>query len=268
MKSYSVARHLKDFIRDSSITPHLNRWRTIRNLKSWESRDSEALQFYSQFIGCEDICFDVGANRGNRTKVFRRLGKKVIAIEPQDSCMSILRSVYELDPIITLVRAACGSSPGKAILRISDADTLSSLSDEWIAAVIDSGRFADRKWRTEQPCELITLDALIESHGVPGFIKIDVEGYELNVIKGLSRPVRCLSFEFTPETLAYTRECIEYLTSLGMANFNLCIGESFHLISERWLDSVQLMTLLGGYRQGKLTYGDVYARQSVPATRV
>ena len=42
-----------------------------------------------------------------------------------------------------------------------------------------------------------TLDALIERHGVPSFVKVDAEGFEEEVLQGLSRSIKALSFEFT-----------------------------------------------------------------------
>ena len=62
-----------------------------------------------------------------------------------------------------------------------------------------------------------TLDRLIESYGVPAFIKIDLEGYELQVLQGLSRSVRGISFEFFAERLQQTKLCVGRLTDLGFS---------------------------------------------------
>ena len=46
--------------------------------------------FYSQFISKNSLVFDVGANIGNRTAMFAELGRLVVAIEPQNTCMKTL----------------------------------------------------------------------------------------------------------------------------------------------------------------------------------
>jgi FkbM family methyltransferase len=102
--------------------------------------------FYAQFVTLGSLCFDVGANMGNRTKIFRRLGARVVAVEPQANCLAVLRRAFGDDPDVTILAEAAGAAPGTATLFASDADTLSSLAKEWIETVRDSGRFADHTW--------------------------------------------------------------------------------------------------------------------------
>ncbi|MBZ5567109.1 MAG: FkbM family methyltransferase [Acidobacteriia bacterium] len=194
-----------------------------------------------------------------RTKVFRRLSARVVAVEPQESCMAILRRAYGRDPEVALVQAACGAASGQAIMRACELDVLSSLSDEWITAVSNSGRFTPA-WTKQEPCTLITVDELIRTYGSPAFIKIDVEGYELQVLKGLSRVVPCLSFEFTPERCEAAAECAERLSGLGFREFNLSRGESFELLFDPWVQQDELVPLLRSYREDTVIFGDVYAR--------
>jgi hypothetical protein len=97
-----------------------------------------------------------------------------------------------------------------------------------VQAVRDSGGFSEFTWTGKQTIEVTTLDSLIEEFGSPGFIKIDVEGYEFEVLSGLSRPVRALSFEF-PEYLAAASQRVERLCSLGNTEFNYSLGASMKL---------------------------------------
>ena len=228
-----------------------------------DARDETARRFYAQFVGPADVCFDIGANRGTRTKIFRRLAAKVVAVEPQRSCMEVLRGAYDNDPQVTLVQAACGSAKGQASLRVCELDVLSSLSDEWIEAVGHSGRFAKGRWTMEEPCQLVTLDELIQTHGRPAFVKIDVEGYELNVLKGLTGAVGSVSLEFTPECFDAAMGCVDHLRRLGLDEFNVWWGESFELAVDAWVSGDGLSAILSRYREDSVITGDVYARQRV-----
>jgi FkbM family methyltransferase len=232
----------------------------LRSIREWSPRDQTASQFYAEFIRPGETCFDIGANRGNRTKVFKMLGARVIAVEPQCGCAALLRSAFSGDSSVTVVESACGDSRGRAQLRIATYDTISSLSADWISAVTAAGRFGDAEWNEVADVAVTTLDSLIRTYGDPVFIKIDVEGSEVNVLRGLTRPVRCLSFEFTPECMGAAEECIRYLTTLGVQHFNLSAGESMQLTYPEWLKPEQIVERLLTYEGDAIFFGDVYAR--------
>ena len=103
-----------------------------------------------------------------------------------------------------------------------------------------------------------TLDALIARYGTPSFIKIDVEGYEYQVLRGLTRPVPLLSFEFAPEALDSTVKCLEHLQRLGRIQLNYSLEESMQFASEEWMNVPRMTALLASL--DKRLFGDVYVR--------
>lgn len=122
-----------------------------------------------------------------------------------------------------------------------------------------SGRFSHIQWDREAVVKVITLDDLILTYGVPAFCKIDVEGYEASVIKGLSKPIPALSFEYTSEYFEGTQRVIEHLESLAPYEYNFSLGESMRLTFQNWLDSGDIQAKLASY-SNTLIFGDVYAR--------
>ena len=105
------------------------------------------------------------------------------------------------------------------------------------------------------------MDILIEYFGRPRFVKIDVEGYEFEVLAGLTSAVPFLSFEFSADALSAVEKCMAALEALGRYEFTLSLGESMSLApgwhSKR--DVIDMIRLL----DDKYGWGDIYAK-SVP----
>src|SRR5262245_3241112 len=57
-------------------------------------------RFYAQFVTAGSLCFDVGAHAGNRVRCWRKLGARVIAIEPQPDFVRLLELLYGRDPLV------------------------------------------------------------------------------------------------------------------------------------------------------------------------
>jgi len=215
--------------------------------------------FYEQFLRSDDLVFDIGANIGSKTEIFRNIGCKVISVEPHDSCIPILKNKFVNDSQVIILRKALGASAGSAQLITGEAACISSLSPEWVAAVTKTDRFGGYKWTGKQTVEVTTLDTLVSFYGVPAFIKIDVEGFEHKVLEGLSQPVKALSFEFTPEYLESAEKCIKHLEGLGSVEFAYSVKETTE-IRPLWVSGKELLETLKGFVGDTQLYGDVYAR--------
>jgi len=222
------------------------------------ARDAAMDALYARFVRPGDLAFDIGAHVGDRTGSFRRLGARVVALEPQPLCARVIRAIYAGDSDVTLVEAACGDRPGTVTLRInSDNPTVSTASADFPSAAAGAGGWEGQVWdRTiEVPCT--TLDSLIDRHGVPAFAKIDVEGFEHEVLAGLSRPLPALSFEFTTIQREVALRCLDRLGSLGPYGFDLALGESQVLTFNRWVSKSDMAVHIAALPH-EANSGDVY----------
>ncbi len=216
---------------------------------------------YATFIQPGDLCFDVGAHVGNRISAWRKLGARVVAIEPQPLCMALLRQWYGGDPNVTLVDVAVGAKAGEADLKVSTSHpSVTTLSQEWIETVSKDNSFATVRWDETVRVPVTTLDALIAQHGEPVFCKIDVEGFETEVLAGLSRPLRALSFEYIGAARSLALECIDRIAELGDYRYNWSPGEQQRLQSGEWLDYAAMRRHLTALRAEDGS-GDIYARR-------
>ena len=203
---------------------------------------------------------------GDRSELFLSLGARVVAVEPQEPCWRALRARF--GSRLEVVEAALGQAEGEAELLVASHHTLSSLSREWTDAVRASGRFGEFDWDRRERVHVTTLDALVDAYGEPDFCKIDVEGYELEVLGGLSRPLRALSFEFTVERLDSRLAAAEHVDRLGMGRFNYSPGESMRLEFGRWTDLEGILRFLRNPAHTPATFGDVYATGWTPCGAV
>jgi FkbM family methyltransferase len=184
----------------------------------------------------------------------------VVAVEPQPDCLRVLRLLYGRDPGVTIVPLAVGAAPGRARLTLSTTTpTVSSMSPAWIDAVAVDRRFARVRWNRSIEVEVVTLDHLVALHGEPAFCKIDVEGFEVEVLSGLSRPLPALSFEYLPATHDLALAALDRVEGLGDYRFNYSPVETMRLASDRWLDPAGLAAVLDRFRPLGRS-GDVYAR--------
>jgi FkbM family methyltransferase len=237
--------------------PMRNAFRFFFDRESWRHR-KEMLSFYSQFVSPGDLVLDVGANVGMYSEVFLHLGARVAAVEPNPDCAAQLKDLRPRERL-TVECVALGSTNSEATLYMTDADTLSTLSPEWIAA--HAPKLVHKEFNRTIRVPVVTLDELIAKHGTPKFIKIDVEGFEKEVLDGLTRAPRFLSFEFSTYFLDAAFACIRNKCFRADAQFNLTIRQSVRLSLEQWVSATQIIEHLKAEKaKHPGTYGEVFVR--------
>jgi FkbM family methyltransferase len=216
-------------------------------------------RLYHQFINDGDLVFDVGAHVGDRVASFSRLGARVVAVEPQPVMVTMLKLLHGRNSAVTIEAVAVGREAGSANLMINPSNpTVSTASREFVAAAHNAPGWEGQRWTQTIQVPVTTLDALVRKHGMPAFIKIDVEGFEAEVLAGLTQPVKVLSFEFTTIQRDVARACIERCRALGYRRFNSALGESQSLTHEQWVDGDTIAAWLATLPHSANS-GDIYA---------
>ncbi len=187
------------------------------------------------------------------------LGARVVAIEPQPAMVKVLKLLYGRRADVTIEAVAVGRSSGTIELMINaDNPTVSTASRHFVDAARDAPGWEAQRWTKTISVPVTTLDALIARHGVPAFIKIDVEGFEAEALAGLTRPVKALSFEFTTIQRDVALACVERCIALGYTRFNAALGESQTFVHADWIGGAAIARWLAELPH-EANSGDVYA---------
>jgi FkbM family methyltransferase len=217
-------------------------------------------RLYGEFLQPGDLVFDIGAHVGDRTAAFRRLGARVVAVEPQPALVRTLKLLYGRDRAVTIEAVAIGRNAGMVEFSLNiDNPTVSTASDAFRTAANGAPGWEGQAWTSTIRVPAITLDALVSRHGAPRFIKLDVEGSEAEALAALTRPSPTLSFEFTTIQRGVAAACIERCAQLGYAHYNAVLGERQTLVHHNWVSAEEIAAWLSALPQSANS-GDIYAR--------
>lgn len=200
-----------------------------------------------------DLIFDIGANEGFKTDIFLRLGAQVIAVDPDEVNQTALREKFLTYRIakkpVRVVGKAVSDGNGSARLWIDQPGSAkNTLSEKWVNVLeVDDKRFNARlSFDHSVVVETTTLDDLMKQHGLQFFVKIDVEGHEVNVLRGLRRPVPYLSFEVNlPQFMIEGLQCVELLEELAPeARFNYAVSSGYPKLAGDWVKGQRFRDVL------------------------
>jgi len=219
------------------------------------------MKIFENIIKNNDLVFDVGSNLGEKSEIFLSLGAKVVAFEPQFECYSHTLNNLSGNSNFFSENVGLDSKVGTEKIYIASYHTISSMSKKFIEES-KKERFAGYNWNNERVINIDTLDNMISKYGKPSFIKIDVEGYELNVLKGLSTPIDFISIEFNPELCDVTLDCINYIDNLnGKSLYNYGYRNEPEFKYDEWVSKDEIINYLKSVNDFKFEFGDVYCKK-------
>jgi FkbM family methyltransferase len=209
-----------------------------------------------KFLNTNDLFFDVGAHLGDKSKELIKNKINVVMIEPQPECLKELKKLYSKNPFVTIIPMGLGRSKQKLEMSVnSKQPVISTFAEHW-----KTGRFSESVWDKKITVDITTLDELIKKFGDPKFIKIDVEGFEHEVLLGLTKKSGIISFEFASEFIENAYKSIDYLISIGYTEFNYSLGERRKFYTQ-WSNANTIKEgLKNNIKEDDLLWGDLYCK--------
>jgi FkbM family methyltransferase len=237
------------------------------------------VQIFRALIGPDDVVADVGANIGLTALLFSGLAQKTYAFEPSPSTYRILSNNLERAGIqnVTAINLGLGARTEKLTITF--------------AANNRSGGFVSEKIRPEnghvtEEIQIETLDSFFaDKEQKPNFLKIDVEGYEQNVIRGggellaSTQPTVVLEMNHfcldvlqritIPDFLDFMRSVFPYLYAIDTDNatvVDLHIPDKAYFVMHEHVVRQRFPNLVGGFSPEIKTKLDAMVLRSASVT--
>lgn len=189
----------------------------MRKLMRYSANRSEGLQYGSYSLadevalalsfanscrggGADQPVIDAGANQGDWSRLFlagQPNIEKLIIVEPQSVHQTALRNLGKDNATIIIEQVAVGAAPGQLTLYAdNEGSGLASLYERDLTHV-------GAAMTHQEVVQVTTLDALAEKHSLHhmAFLKLDLEGHELEALKGAKdllnrKAIDAIAFEF------------------------------------------------------------------------
>lgn len=153
-------------------------------------------------LGPGDLVMDCGANLGEITAILAPTGAEVIAFEPDPYAFKKLHRRFGKTPNVELVNAAVGASEGTVKLMRAENFDENPKGASVKSTILEGGRSIDAGNHIDVPLLnfLKILDDKLKTHTEIAFIKMDIEGAELEILEAMLQsdlfgPIKCLVAE-------------------------------------------------------------------------
>jgi FkbM family methyltransferase len=255
---------IKSYLKNTRIwiaISHSDFYQKIRNPVTYK-KSVEEKNIYKKLLSGVDykneLIFDVGANKGDKSAIFLALTKKVIAFEPSEKWFAFLMKRFRNQNIELFNFALGGAESFLEYYEIENNEGYNSLSKKHIETTVTARGISTLSSVKSKKIKVEIIENFITRFGKPIYIKIDVEGYEYEVIKGLKSAVPIISFEANlPEFCDETIQIIEYLTNnlSDRYRFNFIAESSF--LKDQFLSKEEAIKVL---QTTSFRYLEIYAR--------
>lgn len=207
-------------------------------------------KFYSLLLNKNDLCFDIGANIGYKSKIFLSLGAKVIAFEPSEICAGYLGSITSKH--FKFIPKGVAGVNSELEFIISNHIETSTFSEKFVSFYTNSSHF----WVERKKIPVLNINDCIKEFGIPKFCKIDTEGYELEILSALNYNIPIIEFEFTE---GFFQETLQIISKLGCNNakFNFVLNENLKFVLSDWVSGQELISVLSNLTRKNL-HGNIF----------
>lgn len=226
-------------------------------------------KFYSAFIKVGDLCFDIGASLGGKTFIFKKIGANIVAAEPDQEAFSALVKKFGKSSKVILLNIGVGAKSGELFLNRSSNSTLSTFDDTDMESTLNDARFSNTRFYEKRSVKVETLDDLIAQFGIPEYCKISTVGFEVEVLKGLNKPISKISVTCNiPQHIEKTIECIDLIDKLGVYEYNYFLSTLLNgFVEDKWISGFEMKKRLEALKNKETPsrYLEVFAVQQTKA---
>jgi FkbM family methyltransferase len=210
-------------IGDVTITHHWTgdrlKLHSFRHKGYWfygRGRERNTMLTLTRLVGTNDLVYDVGGHIGYTALFFASLSRQVHVFEPGPNNLPYLYANVSSKPNVRVLEIAVGARVGISRMLVESLtgqnNTLVPSADTFRSTTRNAFTRAESRW---EEVRVTTLDVYARENLPPDVIKIDVEGFEFEVLQGALKLLREKRPLLVVEVTRNQKEIAALLTSLG-----------------------------------------------------